>query len=57
MFITLFLSYFNLVTLDLPSMLSLFQVFLFDFLWEAGKSDGPLTVNNIGEAEHVQRTK
>lgn len=30
----LFLSYSNLVTLDLPSEIYLFQVFIFDFLWE-----------------------
>lgn len=48
----------HLITLDLPSVTYLFQVFI--FLWEESKSAGPLTLkslNKIVKAGNVRRTK
>lgn len=50
----------NLVTLDLPSVIYLFQVFIFGFLWKESESDGPLilkSLSKIGKADKVERTK
>ena len=61
----IFLLYFvsslflNLVTLDLPSITYLFQVFIFEFVLES-ESDGPLILKSLpktGKADQVARTK
>lgn len=48
------------MTLDLPSVTYLFQVFIFGFLWKESESDGPLilkSLSKIGKANKVERTK
>lgn len=54
------ISFLNLVTLDLPSITYLFQVFILGFLWEESKSDSPLilkSLNKIGKAGKIKRSK
>lgn len=50
----------NLVTFDLPYITYLFQVFMFEFLWEESKSYVPpilKSLNKIGKAGKIKRTK